>query len=140
VFEVLETHFVENTATLQWNVDRLREFGIGIEIDNFGTGHASLGSVFALRPDRIKIDPMFTQAIDSDGDQRSLLEGLVDLVKRSGSHPVVQGVETEAQIAVLKEMGVGEVQGYAIANPMPRDELSGWLDRELKGGKLSRQA
>ena len=100
--------------------------GIGIEIDDFGTGHASIAGVLALRPDRLKIDRMFTSDIDSKPARRDLMRGLIEMATSAGAATVVEGVETEAEAKILSDLGADVLQGYAFARPMDRDSFLAW--------------
>ena len=126
-FEILETALLRDDETLRWNVDRLTDLGIGIEVDDFGTGHASLASVVALEPVRIKIDRMFTIGIETDPRRRDLMAALIALVRRLDAEVVVEGVEHAAQMDVLRALGAAELQGFALAMPMDFAEMTAWL-------------
>jgi len=128
-FELLETAVAEHDTTLSWNIDRLREMGIGIEIDNFGTGHAAMSGVFAVRPDRIKIDRMFVRGVAEDPRRQDLLRALVDLVDRAGARTVIEGIETQADQHFVAGLDAEAAQGFAIAPPMPAPALARWLAR-----------
>jgi Amt family ammonium transporter len=127
-FEVLETALVEDDPMIIWNVDNLREMNIGIEVDDFGTGHASLSSVLAIRPDRIKIDRKFVIDIENDLSKREFLRALIDLSARADAATIIEGVETQDQMRIVRELGASEVQGFAVAPPMSSDALMKWLD------------
>jgi Amt family ammonium transporter len=130
-FELLETTVVEDDHTLAWNIDRLREMGVSICVDNFGTGHAAMNAVLALRPERIKIDRQFVRDIPDDDRRVGMLRTLVDLVSQAGASSVIDGIETHAQHRKVAELGASEAQGFAIAAPMPRAEMDLWLRSRL---------
>lgn len=130
--EVLETVFVDDDRLLMWQVDTLRDIGIGIDIDDFGTGRASISAVLALRPDRIKIDRRFVMDIETSAAKRDLLISLVELCVRLNASPLIEGLETEAQIEIVRRMGSIDVQGFGVAYPMDRTDMTRWLaDRTL---------
>ena len=126
-FEVLETAFVERDRDLEWNVDRLRDIGVGIEVDDFGTGHASLTAVLAMRPDRIKIDPTFVAGATKSKHGEEILATLIELCHKAGAASVVEGVETEEQVQLVRRLGAVEAQGFAFAKPMDSAEMTEWL-------------
>lgn len=132
-FEVLETALIDEDPAIIWNVDSLREMGVGIEVDDFGTGHASLSSVLAIRPDRVKIDRSFVIGIEADEKKREFLEVLISLAKRVGASTTVEGVETDDHKRIVSELGATEFQGFAIARPMSADAMMKWLAERTTG-------
>ncbi|MDY0745330.1 bifunctional diguanylate cyclase/phosphodiesterase [Paucibacter sp. R3-3] len=111
-----------NDATQQ--LHELAEAGFAISIDDFGTGYSSLSRLQTLPIGKLKIDRSFVQACD----QRSgavLLEAMMDLSRRLELSCVAEGVETEAQMAWLRDRGCQLFQGYLIGKPMPLDQLVG---------------
>lgn len=117
-FEALEAALIEGDPVIVRNVDDLREMGIGIEVDDFGTGHASLSAVLAIRPDRIKIDGHFVSDIETDSWKRTFLQVLIALSAQADASTIIEGVETEDQVHIVREMGAAEIQGFAVARPM----------------------
>jgi Amt family ammonium transporter len=132
-FEVLETALIDEDPAIIWNVDSLREMGVGIEVDDFGTGHASLSSVLAIRPDRVKIDRSFVIGIEADEKKREFLEVLISLAKRVGASTTVEGVETDDHKRIVSELGATEFQGFAIARPMSADAMMKWVAERTTG-------
>jgi diguanylate cyclase len=108
------------------NIAALAEMGCGIDLDDFGTGNASIGSIrrFAVR--RIKIDRSFVTHVDQDRDQQKMIGALVSLADRLGLETLAEGVENAAEHAILAQLGCGHVQGFGIARPMPQDEMQAW--------------
>jgi diguanylate cyclase (GGDEF)-like protein len=125
--EILETVFVDNDNELGWQADKLRDLGVDIEVDDFGTGHASISAVLSLRPTRIKIARIFVSDAAQDPQQLDVLRSLVDLSKRMGSEVIIEGVETAEQLAAVQSLGPIEIQGYLIAKPMDVTSMSDWL-------------
>jgi Amt family ammonium transporter len=126
-FELLETVFLDQlTENYANQIAALKAMGIAIEIDDFGTGHASIAGVLALKPDRLKIDRMFTSGIDEKPARRDLMRGLIEMAASAGAETVVEGVETEAQAQVLSELGADVLQGFAFARPMDQERFLLW--------------
>ncbi|MBW3242861.1 EAL domain-containing protein [Epibacterium sp. DP7N7-1] len=139
-FELLETVFLDHVdEDYAKQIDALKAMGIGIEIDDFGTGHASIAGVLALRPDRLKIDRMFTTGIDSKPARRDLMRGLIEMATSAGAATVVEGVETEAEAKILSDLGADVLQGYAFARPMDRDSFLTWA-QDWNSGQSFMQA
>ncbi len=119
-FELLESIFLdEPDEIVSWNIDQIRDLGIDISIDDFGTGHASILSLLKLRPKRFKIDRQFIESITSSESQRRLVGSLVDIGRSLAIKVVAEGVETMDQARILRDLGCDILQGYAFARPMP---------------------
>lgn len=128
--EVLETVVATSQSdTITVNIAALAALGCGVDLDDFGTGHASITSIrrFALR--RLKIDRSFVTSVDVDREQQKMIAAVLSLAERLGLETVAEGVETAAEHAMLAQLGCGHVQGYAVARPMPLEEASAWLER-----------
>ena len=126
-FEVLETAFLDSVDdNLEARIKALKGMGIRLEVDDFGTGHASLASVLALKPERLKIDRMFVQGIDADERRQELMLSLLQLAGKIGAQTIVEGVETQAEADVLTRMGVPIFQGFAVGRPMPLGDFEVW--------------
>ena len=111
------------------NIAALAALGCGIDLDDFGTGHASITSIrrFAVR--RIKIDRSFVTKLDQDRDQQRMVAAILSMAERLGLETLAEGVETPGEHAMLSQLGCGDVQGFGIARPMPVDETMEWIAR-----------
>lgn len=107
-----------------WAVDRLREAGIAIELDDFGSTHASVSSLFDLGPRRIKLDSGLVGRISDSSQIASIVKSIIDLAHNFGVEVVGKGVENMKQLSLLRELGCDYVQGYALNMPMTREELT----------------
>jgi len=101
----------------QERVTALRALGVKLVVDDFGSGLLSLGRLGRLRPDVLKIDPGFVQALPGDADALALVRGVVLLAQSLGAEVVGEGVETEAQRDALLALGCVRQQGYLFAAP-----------------------
>jgi diguanylate cyclase (GGDEF)-like protein/PAS domain S-box-containing protein len=130
-FEFLESIFLDEFDDgVAWNIDAIREMGIGIDLDDFGTGHTSIVSLLKLKPRRFKIDRQLINPIVQLPAQRRLVASIIDIGKSLGIKVVAEGVETMEQARILKELGCDILQGYAFARPMPADQLASWIGEE----------
>lgn len=126
--ELLETVFVERDEdSVVANIRALSELGLRIELDDFGTGHASIANLIRLDVDRVKIDRSFVAGIDRDATRQRLTGAMVSMAQTLGIEVLAEGTETEAEKAALAGLGCDLVQGYGIARPMDRPAATRWL-------------
>ena len=125
--EILETVLIEDTSKqLITNIEKLSELGFIIELDDFGTGHASISNLRRIPVDVVKIDRSLISGIAADSGLRGITGSVVELLNSLGIKPLAEGVESAAEVAILKELKCDIVQGYHIARPMPFDDLIAW--------------
>ena len=126
--EILETVVAEtDNDVIVSNIAQLARMGCGIDLDDFGTGHASITNIrrFAVR--RIKIDRSFVTRVDEDREQQRFVSAVLSLAERLGLETLAEGVETAGEHAMLGQLGCGHVQGFVIARPMPFDDTLDWI-------------
>ena len=127
-FELLESNYLDDQSqVVSDNLAAIRNLGMGIEVDDFGTGHASIVSLLRLKPDRLKIDKALVEHIVTSDMQAQLLRSIVGIGHLQGIAIIAEGVETEAQRVLLQTMGCDELQGFALARPMAAGELRDYL-------------
>jgi EAL domain-containing protein (putative c-di-GMP-specific phosphodiesterase class I)/GGDEF domain-containing protein len=128
--EILETVVTqtENDMVVR-NIAALSAMGCGIDLDDFGTGHTSLGTIrrFALR--RLKVDRSFVTRVNEDPDQRRICAAILSLAERLGLETIAEGVETSGEHAMLAQLGFTHTQGFGIGRPMPFEETVEWMAR-----------
>ncbi|AYC30401.1 GGDEF and EAL domain-containing protein [Paenisporosarcina cavernae] len=119
MFEITESVAVQNIELAKFALRELNELGVQTALDDFGTGYSSLSILKELPIDHVKIDRSFIVRMETEGDKSGIiLQGVLDIVRNLGMTTVMEGVETEAQLSVMKEMGAHKVQGYLIGRPM----------------------
>jgi len=117
--EVTESVFLkQDEADVTTLFRALRELGLRLSLDDFGTGYSSLEYLNRLPLDELKVDRAFVQAVNADPRKRNLLAGIVALGKGLGLEIVAEGAETEPELAVLRELECGVVQGFLIGRPV----------------------
>lgn len=109
------------------NVNGLAELGCGIDLDDFGTGHASISSIRRLRASRLKIDRSFVTRVDQDIEQQRMVAAIVTMAERLGLETLAEGVETPAEQGMLAQLGCDHVQGFGLGRPMPFEKTFDWL-------------
>ena len=127
-FELLESVFLDDPDdNLAKNLACIRKLGVGIEVDDFGTGHASMVGLLNLRPDRLKIDRQLIIPLVRSQQQRRLVSSIIEIGHVLGISVVAEGVETKEHASVLAGLGCDFLQGYGLAKPMNADDLQALL-------------
>ena len=128
--EITETASVEAASMLEYNMYRLKENKFKFSMDDFGTGYSNLAKIAQSNFDMIKLDksliwPCFNAVTAKDA--RVILESSVDMILRLGKDIVAEGVETQAQVDYLTEIGVEYLQGYYYSKPIPEEKYLEFL-------------
>ena len=121
ILEVTESTLVMDMARIRMVMDKVRDLGVHIALDDFGTGYSSLLYLKGLPIDRLKVDRSFVSGLGSAEQDPTIISTVVDLAHKLGLQVVAEGVETEAELAAVSEMGCDEVQGYLLGRPAPAD-------------------
>ena len=116
IFEFTETEKLE-APHLQRILSAYREIGFLTAIDDFGSGYSGLGLLSKMQPDIVKIDIDLIRNIDAEPVKRRMLTHIVAMLTDLGITIVCEGVETQAELAVIRDLGVDLVQGYLVAKP-----------------------
>ena len=110
--ELTESVLFENQKILIQKLQELRKYGIKISLDDFGTGYSSLAYLQKLPVDEIKIDKMFIDNLTPKKSSQYVVKSILTLAKSMGVELVVEGIETQQQFEILKDLGVNYFQGY----------------------------
>jgi len=125
--EMTESTIFKNLDVIQKNLDMLKTYGIGVHIDDFGTGYSSLSLLRDLPLSAVKIDRSFVRDVGKVAGSELIIQAVVDLASKLGFQTIGEGVETEEQVGLLRDMGVNSLQGYYFSKPVPGAQLAGWL-------------
>ena len=115
--EITEAALVRDRARVMATLVRLRELGVRIVMDDFGTGFSSLSNLRTFPFDKIKVDRSFTGALEHDAAARSIVRAIIGLGHSLGMPVVTEGVETEVQRRIVMEEGCAQVQGLLLGKP-----------------------
>ena len=115
--EITESTIIEDRLTALHILRQIKALGVSIAIDDFGTGYASLDTLNAFPFDKIKIDRSFLMQADTSSQARAIVRAILALGKSLSIPVLAEGVETEAQLAILREEGCEEAQGYLLGRP-----------------------
>lgn len=125
--EVLETVIAgAPDGIVARNIVALGKLGCHIDLDDFGTGHASINALRRFKVHRLKIDRSFVTRVDRDEEQRRMLAAVLGLADRLGLETLAEGVESVGEHALLSQLGCDHVQGFGIARPMPGAQMVDW--------------
>jgi len=141
-FELLESVFLDRIKDqLLWNIDMLREMGVAIELDDFGSGHCSIISLIKLGPDALKIDRELIYAITEDQARHDLVRSIIEIGRSLNVRVVAEGVETMRHAEILSDLGCDVLQGFLFARPLPAAEVPGfianWARRDRPLGRVA---
>jgi diguanylate cyclase (GGDEF)-like protein len=132
--ENIELEVTESTAMTDIEqgmktISLLQNIGVKVSIDDFGTGHASLAYLRDLPIDKVKIDRTFiTHMADNDADM-TIVKSMINLVQGLGKRVLAEGVETQTQLTMLRNLGCDAVQGYHVSQPLPAADFEKYLAR-----------
>lgn len=117
IFEFTENEEMADTDHVRNIVDTYRQMGFGTAIDDFGAGHAGLGLLAKFQTDFIKLDMDLIRGIEASMPRRMIVEGVIRIARSLDITVIAEGVETLAEYATLRAMGVRYIQGYLLARP-----------------------
>ena len=126
-FEITESTLMQDPEATLEMLRRLKGLGVRIAIDDFGTGYSSLGHLKRFPVDTLKIDRTFVRDLEADADDRELVRAILAMARSLRLHVVAEGVETEAQAAILAAMECPAFQGYLFARPADAAVTAAWL-------------
>jgi len=128
--EVLETMISRNPdETITSNIAALAALGCTVDLDDFGKGHASIGTIRRFAVQRLKLDRSIVRRCDEDRDQAQMVAAILSMAAELELGTIAEGVETAGELAYLGKLGCDHVQGLAITRPLHADDMSSWLTR-----------
>ncbi len=123
VLECTETIFIEDSEKMLSTLHKLKQIGVQIALDDFGTGYSSLSYLRSFPFDIVKIDRSFVSDLDANTSCSVIVQAVILIAGSLGIKTVAEGVETEAQLKLLKLLGCNDVQGYLLGMPAPAAEI-----------------
>ncbi len=131
LLEITESAYAENAGQLIDVVESLRSYGFKIEMDDFGSGYSSLNMLTTIPIDALKMDMKFIQNMQKSKTSMKLVELVLEIARSLNVPVIAEGVETEEQLLLLKEMGCDIIQGYYFSKPVPPEEFIPFIEKEL---------
>ena len=128
--EVTESVVITDIELVMKTIVILQNMGIKVSIDDFGTGYSSLAYLRKLPIDKIKIDRSFIQEVATNDSDLTIVKTMVELSHGLGKRVLAEGVETQQQLQLLRNIGCDAVQGYFISKPISEEEFTKYLKRK----------
>jgi EAL domain-containing protein (putative c-di-GMP-specific phosphodiesterase class I) len=123
MLELTESVLAANTQSIRLTMERLKQLGVQLAIDDFGMGYSALGYLSAFPVDELKIDKSFVDRMDTEPWGAVLIRTIISLGRSLDLRLVAEGIETPAQAEHLRRLGCDIGQGYYFSRPLPASEL-----------------
>ena len=131
--EITESAYTEDSEQLLGVVEKVREEGFPVEMDDFGSGYSSLNMISMLPIDALKMDMNFIRNMHTRGSKNNrIIELMIDIAHYLGVPVVAEGVETQEQVELLRHMGCNIVQGYYFSKPVTPEEFETFIEKRLE--------
>jgi diguanylate cyclase (GGDEF)-like protein len=128
--EITESAAMENATRTIEILKTLKDLGVRLSIDDFGTGYSSLSYLHRFPVDTLKIDRSFVNSVGENGEDSEILQTIVSLAKNLKMRVIAEGIETESQLNILKNLGCDYGQGYLMSKPLPKDAMEELLHQK----------
>jgi len=135
--EITESSVGEDPINAKRCIEKLRDRGIGISIDDFGVGYSSLSQLLDLPIDELKVDKSFVIALGTDRRARAIVSSAVELARALNLRLVAEGIESYVSLKMLEDIGADIGQGYFIARPLTSVQLDNFLSSSHRSGDLA---
>ena len=127
MLEMTETCMISDIENTKIKMDALRNLGIGLSVDDFGTGYSSLVYLKKLPLNQLKIDRGFVRDIETDNNDRTIVETIIAMAQHLKLNVIAEGVETEHQLSFLRDIGCNGFQGYYFSKPVSASQFTSLL-------------
>nr|WP_290564051.1 EAL domain-containing protein [Aliidiomarina sp.] len=121
--ELTESVFIEDFVVVTTVLQQLRELGVQVSLDDFGTGFSSLSMLHKLPIDIVKVDRSFVLEVSNGSESRKIAESVMLLAKTLNKKVIVEGIETKEQIAFSESFACDELQGFYFHKPVPANVI-----------------
>jgi diguanylate cyclase len=129
--EITESATMEDPETTLATLEKMHELKLHLFIDDFGTGHSNLGQLRRLPIDAVKIDKVFIDDILTNDDDAEIVTAIINLAHALKLRVVCEGIETKAQLTLLRGLGCDEIQGYLISKPLAYEKAPNYFNKEI---------
>jgi diguanylate cyclase (GGDEF)-like protein/PAS domain S-box-containing protein len=139
--ELTESTLIDDTANTQTILHEIRGLGLNLSLDDFGTGYSSISYLQRFTFDVVKVDRSFIKPLGHHPSARALVDSMISMARALDLPVVAEGVESETQLAMLKDLGCSYLQGFLFARPMPVSQLEEHLTaHRATGSSAARSA
>ena len=121
--EVTETAHLEHLGDAARVLREIKSLGVEVWLDDFGTGHSTIEQLYRFPVDGLKLPATFIADVDRNRRSRAITKSLISLAHDLALHVIAEGVERDAQLAILADLDCDAVQGFLFSRPMPLEEL-----------------
>ncbi|MEA2735887.1 MAG: hypothetical protein QOE14_2338, partial [Humisphaera sp.] len=135
--EITESAMIESGAAAMDTLTGLRKAGLQLHMDDFGSGYSSLSYLHRLPFEWLKIDCSFVREMDLDSTKKPIVEAIVTLGHSLGMKVVAEGVESDAHVAYLRDLGCEFLQGFHFSRPLPAEKAATYVREKNQGAALS---
>ncbi len=132
MLEITESAYTQDSEQIIEMAERLRTEGFVIEMDDFGTGYSSLGMISQLPLDVLKLDMQFVRRAFQENSDTRMIEVVLDIANHLGVPVIAEGVESEEQMRVLRELGCNYAQGFYFSRAVPPEEFEPFLEQKIR--------
>lgn len=129
--EITESATMDDPEMTMEILQALRELKLHLYIDDFGTGHSNLSQLRRLPIDAVKIDKIFINEVLTNDDDAEIVLAIINLAHALKLRVVCEGIETKAQLDMIKGLGCDEIQGYFVAKPMSPEKIISFFNRKI---------
>jgi len=134
ILEITETDRFDKSKRTAEMMQVLVGTGVGISIDDFGTGNATIDYLRYLPASEVKIDKLFIAEIESNPDDQLLAQSIIEMAHSLGRRVVAEGVESAESLSLLRQLRCDEAQGYFVSRPIPFRDLGAFLRAKVRRG------
>lgn len=127
--EITETILMDDVDVASRRLSELKDLDVGLAVDDFGTGYSSLGMLQGFPVDEVKIDRSFIQPLGRRPQQSDLIKAIIEMARSLELHTVAEGIESQEQAAILRDVGCESAQGYYFSPPVNADAIDALLAR-----------
>ena len=125
--ELTESVLMDHAGHTLQTLEALRALGVRLSVDDFGTGYSSLAYLKRYPIDKLKIDRSFVRDIPGDSDDVAIATAIIQMARSLQLHTVAEGVETQEQLDMLRNLGCNQFQGYLVSRPVDAAGARAWL-------------
>jgi diguanylate cyclase (GGDEF)-like protein len=129
--EVTESVLIEEAGSSIGVLSELHALGVGLALDDFGTGYSSLSYLRRFPLDAVKVDRSFIDGLGAKPEDIAIMRAIIEMCRALRLTVVAEGVESQAQLQQLRQLGCERAQGYLLCHPLPAEEADEFLDRRL---------